>query len=254
MLRCALILLLLFNALYGAWTQGLLRAWGLAPQERAEPQRIAQQIRPETLQILAPGPGLRAAPAGDASVPSAAPPIPIALPAPIAPPGHASAPIAPPGYTDECLQAGVFDEAQAAVLRLAAAALPPDSWALEPAPLPGRWMVYMGRFEDAETLEKKRAELRARKIDFDRAGGAWEPGLSLGRFSSETAAKRELLNLGNKGVRTARVIQERAEAPGFTLRLPAANDALRAQLDPLRNALAGKTLRRCANATDPGGP
>ena len=103
----------------------------------------------------------------------------------------------------------------------------------------------MGRFDDMETLDKKRAELRARKVDFDRAGGTWEYGLSLGRFSSKEAAERELANMNNKGVRTARVVQERADAGGFTLRLPAVNDALRAQLDVLRPALAGKTLRAC---------
>lgn len=104
----------------------------------------------------------------------------------------------------------------------------------------------MGRFDDLETLDKKRAELRARSVPFDRAGGTWEYGLSLGRFASEEAAKRELANLSNKGVRTARVIQERADTPGFTLRLPAVTDALRAQLDTLRTAMAGKTLRNCA--------
>jgi len=104
----------------------------------------------------------------------------------------------------------------------------------------------MGRFEDLETLDRKRAELRARKVDHDRAGGTLEYGLSLGRFSSKEAAERELANLGNKGVRTARVIQERPESPGFTLRLPAVTDALRPQFDALRSAMAGKTLRNCA--------
>ncbi|MBU0827862.1 MAG: SPOR domain-containing protein, partial [Gammaproteobacteria bacterium] len=127
----------------------------------------------------------------------------------------------------------------------AAAGLPQGSWVLEPTPVPGRWMVYMGRFDDMDTLDKKRAELRARNVPFDRAGGTWEYGLSLGRFASDEAAKRELQNLSNKGVRTARVIQERPESPGFTLRLPAVTDALRPQLDALRPAMAGKTLRTC---------
>ena len=47
-------------------------------------------------------------------------------------------------------------------------------------------------------------------------------------------------------MRTARVIQERPEAAGFTLRLPAVTDALRPQLDTLRSALAGKALRSCS--------
>ena len=240
MLRLAVIVLLLANAGYYAWSQGLLRPLGYAPQEQSEPQRMNQQIRPETLQILKVNPSKTssAAPPGSTSTPTPTAandsPTPSTTPAASAPADSA-----------ECLQAGVFDDRQAAALRTAAAGLPAGSWTLEPTPIPGRWMVYMGRFDDIETLDRKRAELRARKVDHDRAGGTLELGLSLGRFASKEAAERELANLGTKGVRTARVVQERAEAPGFTLRLPAVNDALRAQLDVLRTAMAGKTLRAC---------
>ena len=233
MLRLAVTVLLLANAGYYAWTQGLLRDWGLAPEEQAEPQRMNQQIRPETLQILRLNPGKPA---------SSAP-----APAPAAPAADTMASAPPADPPAECLQAGVFEERQADSLRaLATSSLPRGSWVLEPTPVPGRWMVYMGRFDDLETLEKKRAELRARKVDHDRAGGTLEYGLSLGRFATKDAAERELGNLANKGVRTARVVQERAETSGFTLRLPAVTDALRPQLDALRPAMAGKTLRACS--------
>ena len=245
MLRLAVIVLLLANAGYYAWSQGLLRPLGYAPQEQSEPQRMNQQIRPETLQILKVNPSKTssAAPPGSTSTPTPIPTSPsqatAANDSPTTPAASA------PADSAECLQAGVFDDRQAEALRTAAAGLPAGSWTLEPTPIPGRWMVYMGRFDDIETLDRKRAELRARKVDHDRAGGTLELGLSLGRFASKEAAERELTNLGTKGVRTARVIQERAEAPGFTLRLPAVNDALRAQLDVLRTAMAGKTLRAC---------
>jgi hypothetical protein len=233
MLRLAVIVLLLANAGYYAWSQGHLRQWGYGPQEQAEPQRMDQQIRPETLQIL------RVNPSKTSAAPAAAQ-------APTATTTTADASTPAPADAAECLQAGVFDERQAAALRTAAAGLPQGAWAMEPTPVPGRWMVYMGRFDDMDTMDKKRAELRARNVPFDRAGGTWEYGLSLGRFSSEDAAKRELANLNNKGVRTARVVQERPESPGFTLRLPAVTDALRPQLDALRSAMAGKTLRTCS--------
>lgn len=236
MLRLAVMALLLANAGYYAWSQGLLKNWGFAPEEQAEPQRMEQQIRPETLQILKVNPG-------KTSSITPAPPASAALAATTA--SAADAVPSPPADFAECLQAGVFDDRQAEALRTAAAGLPQGSWALESTPIAGRWMVYMGRFDDVETLDKKRAELRARNVNFDRAGGTLELGLSLGRFSSEEAAKRELVNLGNKGVRTARVIQERPESPGFTLRLPSVTDALRPQLDALRSAMAGKTLRTC---------
>ncbi|HTH11998.1 MAG TPA: SPOR domain-containing protein [Acidovorax sp.] len=236
MLRLALIALLLANAGYYAWSQGLLKDWGFAPQEQAEPQRMNQQIKPETLQILRVNPGKTSSSPSPSSPASGAA-------APVADAASSAAPT--PGDSAECLQAGVFDERQAEALRSAAAALPAGSWVLDPTPVPGRWMVYMGRFEDLEALDKKRAELRARKVDHDRAGGTLEYGLSLGRFSSSEAAERELANLAGRGVRTARVVQERPDAPGFTLRLPAVTDALRPQLDALRPAMAGKALRAC---------
>jgi len=238
MLRLAVIALLLANAGYYAYTQGWLRSAGLVTPEQAEPQRLQQQIRPETLKVLraqgatnnpTPPPAPAAAPAADTAA---------SAPAPTA---------AAPADAGECLQAGIFDEKQATALRTAAASLPPGSWTLEPTPITGRWMIYMGRFDDQDTLDKKRAELRARKVDFDRAGGTLELGLSLGRFSTEEAAQRGLTALNAQGVRTARVIQERQAATGFILKLPAVTDAQRQQwLATLRPAMAGKTLGSCS--------
>ena len=238
MLRLAVIALLLANAGYYAYTQGWLRSAGLVTPEQAEPQRLQQQIRPETLKVLraqgatnnpTPPPALAAAPAADTAA---------STPAPTA---------AAPADAGECLQAGIFDEKQATALRTAAASLPQGSWTLEPTPITGRWMIYMGRFDDQETLDKKRAELRARKVDFDRAGGTLELGLSLGRFSTEEAAQRGLTTLNAQGVRTARVVLERQAAPGFVLKLPAVTDAQRQQwLATLRPAMAGKTLGSCS--------
>ena len=238
MLRLAVIALLLANAGYYAYTQGWLRSAGLVTPEQAEPQRLQQQIRPETLKVLraqgatnnpTPPPAPAAAPAADTAA---------STPAPTA---------AAPADAGECLQAGIFDEKQATALRTAAASLPPGSWTLEPTPITGRWMIYMGRFDDQDTLDKKRAELRARKVDFDRAGGTLELGLSLGRFSTEEAAQRGLTALNAQGVRTARVVLERQAATGFILKLPAVTDAQRQQwLATLRPAMAGKTLGSCS--------
>ena len=235
MLRLAVIVLLLANAGYYAWSHGWLRSWGLAPVEQSEPQRMAQQIRPETLRILRARETTPEAPSDASEAPASAPP----APAPAAMAASAPATV--------CLQAGTLDQRQADAVRTAAAALPQGSWSLESTPIPGRWMVYLGRFADDEALAKKRAELRARKVPFDRPNNpTLEPGLSLGRFSSEEAAQRALTTLGNQGVRTARVVVERAEAPGFTLRLPALDSATRAQVETqLRPALGEKRLRTC---------
>jgi hypothetical protein len=213
----------------------------MAPQAQTEPQRLTQEIAPEKLKVLAPN---------NASVPGAAsaaqtPPA-VSQPAPTAA-STASVAATPAGEPTVCLQAGTFDERQAEALRTAAASLPAGSWSLDATPVSGRWMVYMGKFADAEALDKKRAELRARKVDFDRTNNPLlEPGLSLGRYSTEEAAHRALTALGTQGVRTARVVQERGDTPAWTLHLPAATPALRAQAEAqLGAALAGKPLRAC---------
>lgn len=268
MLRWLVLALLLGNLGYYAWSQGMLRHLGMVPVEQAEPQRLAQQIAPQALNIVGqggapaaapasvPAPAPEPAPTDNASAaPAAAPGLPAsqalaasaapAVPAPSASaPAVAAAPASAPA-PGICLQAGVFDDAQADAWRKAAAALPEGSWVLDRARLPGRWMVYMGRFADAEAVEKKRAELRALGVSYDRPGAAWEHGLSLGRFSSEERAQAALKDLARQGIRTARVVQERTESKVYTLRLPAVDRALQSQLPSLRRALAGKRLQPC---------
>ena len=262
MLRLVAVFLLLANLGYYAWSSGLLRAWGMAPVEQSEPQHLAQQIAPQALRII-PAPGTlpegeapEAAPAAALQAPAAvSAPAPVVAPAPVAPveavvlvPTVTPPPVA--ATRGECLQAGPFSPEQADVWRQAAAtALPQGSWQLESTPIPARWMVYMGRFEDTDMLAKKRIELRIRKVAFDRPNNPeLEPGLSLGRFATEEAAERGLANLGNQGVRTARVIQERPETEIFNLRLPLVDAALQAKLSRMQSALAGKPLRSCFEA------
>ncbi len=238
MLRIAVLILLLANGIYFAWSQNLLGAWGPAPV--TEPQRLQQQVRPELLQLL-PRSNPASAPAPAASSPSA----------PSANAGglQTVSDQAAAGDRVECLIAGVFDDAQAAALREALGArLPPAAWGLEPVVItPARWVVYMGRYPNAEAVERKKAELRALKVPFDAlANPALMPGVALGRFSSEEAANQELASLTRRGVRTAHVAVERPEQRGVQLRLPAVDDGVRAGLEELKLALAGKALKPCA--------
>ncbi|WP_027996521.1 hypothetical protein [Simplicispira psychrophila] len=259
MLRLFAIFLLLANVSYYVWSDGWLRSWGLAPTQESEPQHAAQQISPEALRILPRPDAAPEAAAADPDTPPARPVPPEPAPAAAAP--LSAAPPAPvqavvlqrtvtlppvAASSGECLQAGPFDPAQAQVWRQAASALPQGSWRLESSPVPGRWMIYMGRFADADVLAKKRVELRIRKVSFDRINNPeLEPGLALGRFSSEEAAQRGLVNLSNRGVRTARVLLERPASETFTLRLPLVDAALQARLSRLHSALAGNPLRSC---------
>jgi hypothetical protein len=146
----------------------------------------------------------------------------------------------------ECLQAGPFDAAVAEPLRQVLAAWPPGSWSLEAATEPARWIVYMGKYPSLENVSRKRAELRQLGISFEPLSNATlEPGLSLGGYSSQGAAEAQLERLAERGVRTARVLQERPELRGSLLKLPAVDDGLRPRLEEIRPALGAVALRAC---------
>ncbi len=219
MLRVFVLVLLLANGLFFAWSQGLLRAYGFAPAPVSEPQRMAQQIKPESITLLSASEIKRV----EAQV---------------------QADLAP----KECLQAGPFDDAQAASLRKALeSALPSGSWQMEEGKLPARWIVYMGKYATAELQAKKRAELNGMGIKSESVNTpALEIGLSLGGFETEAAAKAELARLAPKGIRTAKVVQEREAGTASVLKLPALTEMLRAKLAELKPALAGKPLKNCS--------
>lgn len=220
------VLLLAANLGWLAWSQGWLRPLGLAPRLQAEPERLRRQVQPEAIRLR---PLERAeAPVREAPVREAPAPASAAAPAPTA-----------------CLQIGTFDATQVEAVRRAAASLPQGSWRIDPVQLPGRWMLYVGKLPDAAAVAARRAELRAAGVDTDRPGAALEPGLSLGRFSSEEAAERGLEGLARKGVRGVRVVRERRDTPAFLLRLPQADAALRRQARGLGSVLGEHDWRAC---------
>lgn len=215
MLRFLVLILLLANGLYFAWSQNLLQPYGFGPAQQAEPQRVAQQVRPEVLR-LSTEQAQKAAP-----LVAATPPV--------------------------CLQAGLFDESQVAQLRSALeTSLPPDAWQLNDVREPARWIVYMGPYESAEDVVKKRTELTSLKLKvLPLINPDLGFGLSLGAFTTKAAATAELAVLTKRGVRKARVVEERPEVRGTMLRLPVADEAIRARLDEIKPALAGHALSVC---------
>lgn len=219
MLRALVLLLILLNGLYFAWSHQMLRAYGFGPLEQREPQRVAQQVRPELIRILS-ADEVRG----------------------MEQPASAAARQA------ECLMAGPLDDVRAKVLQGAAeAALPADSWSLAPVVTRARWIVYLGKFNDAQTLARKRAELAGLNLRSEPVvNGPLAPGLSLGGFESEARARSEMLALGKRGVRTATVVQEREESSRLWFRLPSVDDSLRARLDAISPALGDAALRPCS--------
>ena len=288
MLRLLVVALALANVGYFLWTQGGLALLGLGPVSQSEAFRLNQQIRPEAMRLLTDTTGTavpeqatastaldRTAASGAASASAAAAGAALATRAASNPASSASAaalplsapssaPLSAPGAPvvgtplassaataaapDECLQAGLFTEAQANALRARLqASLPEGSWALSRVVEPPRWIIYMGRYDDESMVAKKRNELRARGVYFEPVQNQrLNPGLSLGHFTTKPDAERELAKDAERGVRTARVIQERGEVRGQRLVLPAASAAVKAQMVALRRQLAGRALTACS--------
>lgn len=219
MLRVVIILLLLANLGYFAWSQGRLEGLGLAPQDDREPGRIAAQIRPDTLRLLN---GPRTASSASST----------------------TDPVAPDAA---CWQASGFTSEQAKKLEAALTdmGLPEDQWSFTEVRNAGRWVVFMGRY-NPEQMAKKKAELRALKIEFrEVALPSTGPGLALGTFSSEEAVQQALKDVAKKGVRTARAAVERPESLSMSLRLPTITEVQRVTIDGLGTAVAGKQLQAC---------
>ena len=222
--------LVLANAGYYAYSQGLLAAYGFAPATQTEPQRVEQQIKPDMLRILNTQDG--------AQVESLSPP---------PPPPQSPASASSMTSALECLQVGMFNEEQTMVLRdKLVSTLPQNSWVIESALVPARWIVYMGKYNSDESVLKKKSELRGLGVSFEALNNiALEPGLSLGTFKTQPEAEAELVRIAKKGVKTAKVIQQGTEQRGQLLKLPAVDAAMRSQLDAIKPQLAGKTFVVC---------
>ena len=242
MLRWMVGLLLLANAVYFAWTQGHLAALGFAPTEQSEPERLQGQIKPEALRLLN-GPDLAVTPAAPVKPATAT----TGRTDPVEPAPHAAQTVVE--TPTACWQASGFNDAQATALKreLTRLGLPGDRWSLSEIRTGGRWVVYMGRYND-DLLQRKKEELRQLKVEFRTlTAPPLGNGLALGTYSTEDAAEQGLKDVVRKGVRSARVAQERDPSSSYTLRLPAITPDEHAVLKTLGSALAGKSLQPCGD-------
>jgi hypothetical protein len=218
MLRTLALTLLLANGLFYAWDQGLLRGLGLGPAQQSEPQRLAQQIKPDALKLLKPEEFKRIE---DQIREEQAP--------------------------TECLQAGPLDAAQGEALRQELGPLLPEgTWQLLETPVTARWIVYMGKYNTPDALAKKRAEVVAMNLKAESlVNPALEPGFSVGVFEARLEAESALQRLTARGLRSARVVQEREAAMAYQLKLPRVSAALKPKLASLGATLGAKPLHAC---------
>jgi hypothetical protein len=211
MLRAAVLLVLLGNALFFAWARGWL---GPGPQASVrEPQRLAEQVRPEAVSVLPPTTATAAVQAARAAA-------------------------------RLCLEAGPFNasDLSAAEAVLLAAQLPAEAWQRQEQPPLAPWAVYAGRYPEAPLR-------RSREDDLKKLGLSWElintppdlaPGLVLSRHTSRDAAEAWLRDSTPPGLRGARVVQLPPAGANWRLRVPNAEPDLAERLKTLAaDGLAG---------------
>jgi hypothetical protein len=217
MLRAFVLALLLFNLAFFAWTQGWLDSvLGTRSIGDREPERLARQVRPETVRILSAG-------VGDGE------------PA-------ASAPLS-------CLEAGPFADTEAAAAQAAAlGALPAGGWIMARVAQPGSWLVYMGKYPNREALSKKEDELKRRKLSYEliEDNAALAPGLSLGRYEERALAAKALEQFAKLGIQTARVVELTPASTRQWLRVDKADAAVAARLSALKADALGQGFVACA--------
>lgn len=269
MLRSLVLILLIVNAVFLAWSQGWLnQVIGVQPNAQHEPQRMAQQVHADKIVVLGqqgtdpagdapavtpPVSGVRAAsgvasaaasvPGGAASTPPApgsAPPWPAS-----APPSSASNAAGAQAGTASaaqaagiCLEAGPFSASEyASVDALLKPVLPAGTWASQTVVIQGLWLVYMGPYADADMLERKQIELRRiRGLNFEevRTPASLALGLSLGRYTKLEDAEAALNTLRIRGIRTARVVAIRPNMELQVVRVARATVGMQVSLSGLR--------------------
>lgn len=223
MLRALVLLLLLANAGFYAWTQGWLEP-ALPPRaDQREPDRLAAQFKPELITVLTP----KAASAALAAVAAAA---------------------SEPAAT-VCLEAGPFTDASVveAETALSQNSVPDGSVQREPVATAFTWGVVMGRFPDRDAMRAKAEELKRLSVRYDELSTppSLAPGLRLGNYSDKYGAEAALNNLSQKGVRTARVAQLPSGPVQQWLRAPKADPELQTRLRSLPNEKLGAGFRPC---------
>lgn len=225
MLKILFGLLLAINGGLVAFQQGWLDT--LLPASR-EPSRMAQQLHPEQLTLVA---------------------LPENKPAttPVPASGSVAAVSEPSPVTTSCTEVGNFDaaEAQRFESRLASLSLG-DRLTRRPVPDNTRHIVYIPPLASKEAAEKKAAELRQFGIeDFfviqDNSPLQW--GISLGVFKTDEAARNHLAALNKKGVRSAKV-GVGGNRVAFQVR--GIDAATKTSIDKIREDFPRQQLRDCA--------
>lgn len=214
-MRALFFLLVLANIAFLAWHQGYL---GGASDQSGEGSRLAQQIAPDKIRLIAPEQAKKLA----------------------------EAPARP---SNACIEWGPFtgpDYERLQVLLVA----------MEPAPKfvtrrideTAGWWVFIPAQPNKAAADKKGGELKALGVaEFFviNDDGPNRNAISLGVFKTEDAAKSYLDKLVRQGVKNARAAERETKVAKTLLTFRDVDDALRQKLADLRREFAGQEQKDC---------
>ncbi len=235
MLRVLVLVLLVANLGFWAWSSGALEGIGLGPARERDPGRLGQQVRADAVRVLPPSAALAALNTTTA----------------------ASAPGAPARPLLQCLEAGPIAPAllDAAERALAAAGLPDGAWLRTRHDVAEQLGVVLGPFASRDALQKKREEIgrlrlpmEALELPGDGANSPLQPALALGRYDSRSAADAALASFSQRGVRTAKLAVLRPASSEIHLRVDGATPEQAEKLRGLSGAVLGAGFAPCAAA------
>lgn len=228
MLRALVLVLVLANALFFAWTRGWLAPVAEPPQHgERNPERLAAQVRPESIGLLSPRAASAALSAARAASMAA-------------------------GEGEECLEAGPFTagDVAAAEALLVQAGLASTQWVQREQPRAATWALVLGPFPNADAQRSRSDELR--KLNIAAVVLAEPPGLKgslqLARYDSREAAEAALPAWAERGVRNARVATLAVAGTEQWLRFERSGSALREQLRSIKFTQTAATVVACGAA------
>ncbi len=249
MLRSLVLILLLVNTGFFAWSHGWLNGIvGVQPEAQHEPQRLQREVQADKLVVLgAPSVTLASASiaAAQAQAPASAMPADAAASAEAAQAAAStasstsvSADTSKPRDGTLCIEAGPFTPGEfAAAESHLRTTLPAGSWTSDHVAVAGQWLIYMGPYPDPDQLERKQAELRRIKgllFEEINSPGNLAHGLSLGRFNQLTKAEAALNVVKTRGVRSARIVMLRPAMDVQVLRVPQASERMQVDLASMK--------------------
>ena len=228
MLRLVVLILILANGLYFAWSQRIFSELGWGKALQTEPHRIQQQINPERIRVLE---------INDVRGQNQPTQISATL----------AATSVSTNVSTQCLQTGTYNDKQIEPLRNKLSALmPANSWRFEEIPSQQKWLIYMGKYANSIMFELKKTELKKMQLAFiPVTEGPMALGITLGQFPSQAEANQSLNALSKRGIRTAKVVQEVVNDKTYQLVFPAIGTDLIPKINALTATLSGKPLKSC---------